>query len=189
MAYDNQLKADTEIFEKIRFIPVGDEIILKPIMSELLDEEAMFYLVNTKTEGVKKYLPSVYAENQEQAKQKLLDFMQRMLLRGSLFYCIRDARAPFPLGYIHINSPLTPTGLDSWTVDFWLGNNSQGNGLMAASLWHLLSYLQKYQVQEVKALVHADNIKSVNVLKKVGFAFLHQETGGEKRFLYMIKLN
>lgn len=189
MAYDNKLKVDTEVFEKIRFIPVGDSLILKPIIPEFFEEEAMCYLINSNNVGVKKNIPEAYVENLEQAKKKLLDFSQRMIFRGSLFYCIRLIEQPFPIGYIHMNSPLTPTGLDSWTVDFWLGEEVQGNGIMTSSLVYLIDYLQSYGVPEIKALVYPDNVKSIKVLEKANFEFVHQEAGGERRYLYTIRLS
>ncbi len=189
MAYDKRIKADSEIFEKIRFISVGDEIILKPIIPQLIEEEGILYLFNTNNAGVKKYLPSVYVENKEQAMKKLLEFDRRMLLKQSLFYSIRFKQRPLPIGYIHLNTPLTPTGLESWTVDYWMADAMQGRGIMASSLSQILAYLQEYSVAEVKALVNTDNTKSISTLERVGFKFISQETGGEKRFLYSAQLN
>ncbi|MBB6236758.1 RimJ/RimL family protein N-acetyltransferase [Pedobacter sp. AK013] len=188
MAYDINLMADTELFEKIRFISVGEDIILKPTMIEVFDQEAAMYLLNSKTVGVKKYLPSVYVETIEEAKKKLLNFSEKMLLRGSILYGIRQRKMQAPMGYIHLNTPLMQTGLNSWTLDFWLGENAQGKGLMTASLYYVLQYLQNYGVSEIKALVHSDNEKSINVLERLGFGKINQESGGEQRFLYVINL-
>jgi len=188
MGYDKNLKADNELFEKIRFISVGEEIILKPTLIEVFDQEAAMYLLNSKTAKVKKYLPSIHVETIEEAKKKLLSFSEKMLLRGSILYGIRQRKMQAPMGYIHINTPLMSTGLNCWTVDFWLGENAQGNGLMTASLHYVLKYLQNYDVSEVKALIHSDNTKSINVIERLGFGKIHQEEGGERRLLYGISL-
>lgn len=188
MAFDSRLNADLELFEQIRFIPVGNDIILKPIIIELFEQEAKIFLLNTKTEEIKKYLPLIYVETIEQAKEKLYSSMQSMLFRGSLFYCIRFKEQQFPIGYINLNTPIAPTGLHCWTVDFWLGETAQGNGIMTASLYYLLTYLKQFNIPEIKAVVHADNIKALNVINKVGFAFSYQESEGEKRIIYSIRL-
>lgn len=189
MPYDKKIKADSEIFEKIRFIPVGDRIILKPIIPELIEQEATLYLFNTNNEGVKKYLPSVYVSDKTQAVEKLSNFISRMRLKQSLFYCIRLKQPPFPIGYINLNTPLAQTGLDSWTVDFWMADSIKGKGLMSSSWSHILAYLQKHDITEVKALVNTDNTNSISTLERVGFKFVSQEKEGEKRFLYSVQLN
>ena len=189
MAYDKRIKADSGIFEEIRFIPVGDELILKPIIPQLIQQEAMLYLFNTNNEGVEKYLPSVHANNEEEAVKKLSEFENKMLLKQGLLYCIRFKQKQFPVGYINLNSPLCPTGLDSWTVDFWMAESMQGKGMMTPSLYCLLAHLQERGVPEVKALVSSDNVRSINTLERVGFEFISQEAGGERRFLYSVQLN
>jgi len=117
MAFDKKLKADTIIFEMYKSIPAGNELMLKPIVPDTIDSEAFFYKLNTHNEGVKKYLPSVYVESEEEAKKKLLDFITRQLLRGTLFYCIHLTPKPLPVGYIHFSTPFTATGLDGWSVE------------------------------------------------------------------------
>jgi RimJ/RimL family protein N-acetyltransferase len=180
MPYSQQIKANTEIFEKIKFVSVDERYILKPIIPELIDNEAMLYMINSKSEGVKKYLPTVYADNPADAKKKLLEFIQSSLLRNSILYCIRDKNQPFPIGYINIVSALSPTGLNDWSVDFWMGEIAQGKGHMSASLDKLLDYMATMEITTVKALVDKDNIRSIRVLDRVGFTALNFEKGGQR---------
>jgi RimJ/RimL family protein N-acetyltransferase len=187
MPYSSQIKADTEIFEKIRFVSVDERYVLKPTIPKLIDNEAMFYMINSKSAGVKKYLPLVFADNPEDAKKKLLDFVNRTIFRQSILYGIRDKNQPFPIGYIHIVSPLSPTGLNDWSVDFWMGEIAEDKGHMTASLNSLLNYMETMQIETVKALVDIDNIASIKVLDKVGFQALNFEQEGQ-RILMAINL-
>jgi RimJ/RimL family protein N-acetyltransferase len=178
MAYNPQIKADSEIFEKIRFISVDERYILKPIMPEIIENEAMFYKINSGDERMKKYLPAYYADDSETSEKHLHDLIQRSLFRQSILYCIRDKNQPFPIGYLNIISPLSPTGLNDWSVDFWMGKIAEGKGHMSASLNKLLDYMATMKIETVKALVDKDNIRSINVLEKVGFQMLNIEKGG-----------
>lgn len=188
MAYDPKLKANSDIFEKIRFIDVQDVFVLSPIKPEILDVEAKLYLVNSKNEGVKNYIPTVYADNENEAKEKLLGFIDKMLFKASILYCIRLKSEGFPIGYIHLSSPLTQSGLDTWMVDFWLAESFQKKGIMAASLSHLLMYLESMEVVEVCAVVDPENHSSIGVLEKIGFQFEMQEKTGEGKHLYSVQL-
>lgn len=189
MTYDIKLKANKEIFEKNRFIPVGQHVILTPVDINSIEKESMFYLINSQNDAVKTYLPKIYAETPEEAKEKLIDFAVQFQFKCSLFYCIKTIKEGYPIGYIQMNTPLAPMGLECWNVVFWLGKIFQGRGVMTISLYHLLVYLQQFGVLEVKALVHSENIKSIKILENLNFGFVHQEQGGEKRFLYKIRLD
>jgi len=156
-------------------------------MPELIDNEAMFYMVNSSGENVKKHLPLVYADNPEDAKKKLLDFIDRTLFKQSILYGIRDKNQPFPIGYIHIVSPLSPTGLNEWSVDFWMGEIAQGNGHMTDALNSMLEYMRAMQISTVKALVEIENKAAKRVLEKTGFVTQNLENGG-KRILMSIEL-
>lgn len=188
MPYNAQLKGNSEIFEKIRFIQVPEAYVLKPIIPELLEGEAMFYMINTNVPDVKKFLPLVVAETLEDANEKLTNYALRMMVKHSILYCIRPRNNQIPLGYIHLNSPISTTGINEWSVDFWLGITGRGIGLMSASLVHLLNYLEENQVPVVKALVDKENIACIRVLERVGFTFQNEDAEG-KRFLYSVVLN
>lgn len=69
-----------------------------------------------------------------------------------------------------------------------MGSEFQQKNIMTASLSQTLSYLQQNNVPEMNALVHIENTKSKKLLEKIGFRIDHQEQGGEKRFVYKIKL-
>jgi len=187
MSYNQQIKADPQIFANIRVVSVDEKHVLKPIMLGTIDKEAMFYMLNSASEEVKKYLPTVFADNPIDARKKLINFSQCTLLRQSILYCIRDKKQPFPLGYIHIASALSLTGLNDWSVDFWIGEISKGKGLMSASLEKLLDYMAVMKIDSVKALVDKDNIRSVNVLNGVGFIMENHDKEG-KRILMSINL-
>ena len=189
MIYDKEIQGNIGLFENPQIIKFKDTIILTPVFQDYLEAESILFLKNSNTEDVKKYLKNVYVENQKDAHKKLLDLMGRYLFKSSLFYCIRLTNQNIPIGYIHLNTPLALTGINSWTVDFWMGSEFQQKNIMTASLSQTLSYLQQNNVPEMNALVHIENTKSRKLLEKIGFRIDHQEQGGEKRFVYKIKLN
>jgi len=189
MTYNKEIQGNIELFENPQTIEFKDTIILTPVFHEHLEAESLLFLKNSNTESVKKYLKNVYVESKEDAHKKLIDLMGRYLFKSSLFYCIRFKNQNIPIGYIHLNTPLALTGINSWTVDFWMGNEYQQKNIMIASLGQTLSYLQQNNVPEMNALVHVENTKSRKLLEKLGFRIEHQEQGGEKRFVYKIKLN
>lgn len=187
MEYDEKLKIDLKIFSDPVIIDAGDSLILTPIYHTHLDEEAALYLINCKNDELKKFLPLVYPDNVEAAKNILIDFLGRTVYKLSLLYCIRLKENKFPVGYINFNTPIAETGLKDWSVDFWLGSSMRGQGIMTASLYYSLLYLKKYRVPSIKALVDKDNLDSVKVLEKVGFAFQEEEIT-RKRDVYIVKL-
>ena len=189
MAYNEELKADYVIFEKMMFIKVRDSHVLKPIMADKFDAEVTMFLKNSNTEGVKKYLNSIYVSNEEEAREKINNFMLKTIYKASLFYCIRPVEIQVPIGYIHMNSPITESGLNAWTVDFWMSDKFTGKNIMTLSLGYMLEYLQKNKVPEVIALVDEENKPSIRVLQKLGFRLDHKENGGAERLFFVIKLN
>jgi len=189
MAYNAELKADDIIFEKMMFIKVRDSHVLKPIMADKFDAEVKMFFKNSNTEGVKKYLNSIYVSSEEEAREKLNNFMLKTIYKASLFYCIRPVELQAPIGYIHMNSPITESGLNSWSVDFWISDMFAGQNIMTLSLAYMLEYLQNNLVPEVVALVDEDNLASIRVLQKIGFKLDHKEMGGEERLYFVIKLN
>ncbi|ENA1795690.1 hypothetical protein ABF176_002537 [Flavobacterium psychrophilum] len=117
MAIDALLKCNPEIFEKKFTIKVGPNLTLKPIFEESMEMESKFYLLNSKSEEVKKYIPFAYVEDAESALNKVNQFvMDTILLKTSILYCIRitDGKIPMmPIGYINLESPLSPNGLNN----------------------------------------------------------------------------
>jgi RimJ/RimL family protein N-acetyltransferase len=187
MAYDSKLKIDLDIFKDPVSIDIGGSFLLTPIYHSMLDSEAMLYTVNCNNDKLKKYLPLVYADNKEKAQEILLDFLGRTGFKQSLLLCIRPKAQKFPIGYIHFNTPIAATGLNDWSVDFWLGPSMQGKGIMSVALSQGLLYLQKYKVPQVKALVDKTNIDSIKVLERVGF-IVHEEEATRQRLVYKVGL-
>lgn len=189
MAYNAELKADDIIFEKMMFINVRDSLILKPILGDNFENEATMFLNNSNNDGVKKYLKAVYVTSQEEAVKKLHNFMLKTVVKTSLFYCIMIVNTEIVIGYIHLNSPLSASGLNSWSVDFWISDKFARQNIMTVALGYMLEYLQNNQVPQIVALVDEMNLPSIKVLQKLGFRLDHKESGGEERLFFVINLN
>lgn len=180
MAYDSKLKVDLDVFKDSVSIDMGVNYFLTPIYHLMVDNEAMLYAVNCNNDNLKKYLPSVFADNSENAKKILLGFLGSTAYKRSLLLCIRQKPQKFPIGYINLNFPNAATGQDNWSVNFWLGPLMQNKGIMSVALSHALLYLQKYEVPEVEAVVDINNIDAIKVLQRVGFLPLEKGVIGGK---------
>ncbi len=187
MPFIEHLKANSDIFEQIRNIDIPHNYVMTPIFTEALDSEAMLYWFNSQDDGVKKYLPGAYVATEEEAKTKLNEYIQRMILHNGILYSIRSIRDKFPLGYILLNSPISSSGLNEWSIDFWLNKQHRGKGLMTSAISNLLQYLQLMDVEEVYALVDKDNISSIKILDSFEFEIKETEKNGE-RLVYKLRL-
>ena len=170
MAYDNRLKVNPEIFTSTVLINVGGPFTLTPIYHQILKNEAALYVVNSKSDDVKKYLPFVHADTEEKAQKILLDFLGCTAFKQSLLLCIRLQK--MPVGYIDFRTPISSKELNDWSVDFWLGEPMRSKGIMAAALSNGLLYLQEYEVPRVVTAVDKNNFISIKVLETVGFALV-----------------
>jgi len=151
------------------------------------------YFHISKREEVKQYLPEAYVVSKERAKDKIFEFIQRMLLNRCLFFCIAEKATKIPLGYVICHSPLVTyknsnEQIGDWTIDFWLGKDFEGKGIMGKSLIGILTYLQKMEVPFVFAFVEKRNYKSIKVLEQCQFLRI-ASTNDNKNWKYGIKLN
>ncbi|MES2266152.1 MAG: GNAT family protein [Bacteroidota bacterium] len=188
--YDNVIRADSNIFS-FKPIPVQENFLLRPISAkpEIFDAEIEFYKINSQSEEVRRFLPGAYADTVEEAKEKLVLLIQKGVFKGAVTYCICEKGYPAPLGYICLNSPLIPSGYNTWTIDFWSGETMRGKALMTVCVHTLLGYAQENAIEEVKAIVDPENQKAINVLERAGFVYLSQEAEGERRYIYGVRLN
>lgn len=185
MAYNEKIQADEELFRILRAIPVNENILLRLIVKSHMDMEAIGYLDISSMSIIQKYIPYAYVRTIEEAKDKVLEFRTRTEQGGGLFYFISDLNTKIPLGCLNLASPLTETGLNSWTVDFWIHPRYQGRGIVTQSLTSALKYLKNYSVTEVRALVNGENDKSINVLSNSGFSY---EKESDDILVYKIEL-
>ena len=193
MEYNSQLKVNDEIFDKIKIIDVQNHLVLKPIFAGALDEEAqdneiLLYSAICNSPEIKRFLPTVFADNKIAAKKILFDFVAKMLLKQCLFYVFRFKENSLPIGYINLNTPISNTGLNDWSLDFWIASFMSGKGLMAASLQALLIHLQTNLVPIVYAQVDMQNVRSIKTLESVGFGKLNESLKDKIRW-YGVRLN
>lgn len=174
MSLNVKLKCNPIIFEKKIIINVDEQFVLKPIFENSIELESKFYLKNCSGEKIKKYLPNAYVENEEQAKEKLLEFISNTILfKTSILFCIRTVKEQFPIGYINLESPLSFNGLGEWSIDFWLAEQMEGRNIMITSIYYCLNSLKEYDISIVKAVVDEDNLKSRSLLEKLDFEIEH----------------
>jgi RimJ/RimL family protein N-acetyltransferase len=185
--YFEKYKVDMQIFEGIPTIDMGGTV-LRGIFPNLVETEAKAYLLNSKESLVKKFLPGAYVETEEQALDKLHDYVQRYLLRASILFCVATKEKQIPVGYVLCNSPVMTYQnsnriINDWTIDFWLAERARGRGIMIAAAYNALVYLNKMKVPGVYAFTDKENAKSINILIKCGMTLI-EETADKKMYKY-----
>ena len=185
-----EIKANTNIFERLKIIDVADMLTLSPINPGRLETEANFYLINSSNLALKNILPGAYVKDIKEAKKNVMEFIDRMIAYDSILYCIRLKESNVPIGYILLNSPLSQNGLNEWSIDFWLNENYRGKKIMASSLMQLLGHMQQMEIKIAYAMVDKDNFKSKSLIEKFGFSFINEnENSGRHLMLYGLRLN
>lgn len=189
--YFERYKADHTIFEGIPKIDMGGTI-LRGILPHMLEAESKMYLINSKDELTRKYLPAAYADNEEEALKKLNDYIDRFLLKAGILFSIATKEKSIPVGYILCNSPATvypdsKEAINDWTIDFWLREQVRGRGIMTAAVYNVLGYLQRMEVPRVYAFVDKTNEISIKILKKCHMIQV-DETYDKKMYKFGIRL-
>ena len=147
-------KCDTDMFDKIPTIKIG-QMMLRGLYPNELETEAKYYNVISSDSLVKKYLPGAYTENEEEALDKIKQYINRTLSGASVLFCIAAADKK-PIGYILCNSPImnfenSSEQIGEWTIDFWLHKGARNNGIMAVSIQYILNHMQKMKIPKVYA--------------------------------------
>lgn len=168
MSYDSKLLVDTKLFEKTPILHIGS-VFLDPLSPEEIQKEITFYYMCSSTEGVKKYLPSSYTTNLENAEKKLYVYISRMSLQLGILYRIRLEGSGITIGYIYLTTALGNREFSKWMLDFWLWDKYEGNGIMTTSIINILDVLHDNKVPEIYSIVNSSNRKSKQVLNSLGF--------------------
>src|SRR5690606_35597561 len=132
-----------------------------------LELEAKYYALVSNNRLLKRYLPGAYVENETDAKKKINEYLERHFAKVSITLCIARPDKK-PIGYIMLNAPGIYEEIDNWTIDFWLHESMQGNGIMAASLSAVLNQMKNSNISSVLFFVKKDNQKALNVLSNIG---------------------
>lgn len=180
-----RIQANPDIFEKIKIINVFNGLTITPINYNLIDLESEIYLLNSYDSDVKKYLPNAFVENLKEAKDKLLEYLKKTTFFDSILYCIRMEN--IPIGYISLNSPLSNTGLNNWSIDFWINKDYRKKGIMIASLHKTILHMKSMDILGVLMSISHDNYPSISLAQKLGFTIINNDrknNGG----LYALRL-
>ncbi len=191
--YIDIYQANSDIFRIMPILPVGDSVIIRPIIVDQLEVEADSYLDVSNDNLIKQFLQEVYVVNLSQAKEKLESYIQRYLSYASIPFVIALKDTKIPLGYIICHSPLctyhnSTERMNEWSIDFWLRKEVRGKNLMTSALNTMLQYLQKMEIPHISAYTLKNNFKCIEVLKKNNFANTG-ETPDNKMYRFNVWLN
>lgn len=155
-------------------IPVSEELLLREV--SLDDAPAIFNLINTNREFLRKWLPFVdYSKavsdteafiSSVTAEDNTADLVFAVLLQGE------------HVGVIGFKS-IDRTNL-KLEIGYWLAEKQQQKGIMVRSCAKLVQYaFEKMQINRVQIKVGVGNIRSNRIPKKLHFSFEGTERDGE----------
>ncbi len=190
MADKVHLKANPDIFHKLKTLSVGDIFTISTINPLQFEAEAMAYLAISSSLEIKSEIPGAYVSDIKQARKKLMEYIDRMLVYDSILYCIRLKSNNIPVGYILLNSPVSQNGLNEWSLDFWLIQNLRRKQVMVSSLERVLDHMQNMEIKGVYVMVERDNKDCRKLIEKFGFGYINTHLNSGKYILtYGIRLN
>ncbi len=166
--YYERYRANTEIWNGIPTLNLG-AITIRPFYLNQIETEAKFLLINNNDELVRRYLPSMFVENEEQAMSILEDFILRFQVKRSILFCITNTQSAIPYGYIICDSPeafnpATKKAMGDWSISFLIKSDLRKQGIVYKCVANVLTYLQKMEVPRVYFFVDKANTASINLL-------------------------
>jgi RimJ/RimL family protein N-acetyltransferase len=175
--YFEEYQADSEIFEGIPTLDLGPQFVLRPINPSQFEYEIKEYVENCNDEEIRQFLPKHYADTEQLAKKILHEFLDRMIFRAAILFCVALREKKATLGYVMLNSPkaviLEKTNQPAeWTMDFWASKKIRGMGIMYAAIHKCMWYMQKMQVPFVFAYVDKTNLKTIRLMENLKFTLM-----------------
>lgn len=157
----------------IKHRSLGDNLMLSPYDAQafLMFPDARLLPRLTNTEKIRHALPRLGFETTEKARETLKGFMLRAEAQMGVVYFIRHQN--YPAGMIAVNSPRfnkETLGLSIWTIDFFMIEQCEGQGMMSAALTRAMREMKEAMgVEDVYAMVCEDNTRSRHLLEKLYF--------------------
>ncbi|WP_010252881.1 GNAT family N-acetyltransferase [Myroides injenensis] len=163
------------IFNLKTTLEVDEQFVLKPIIEEFLNQEAVLYAHNSETSGIKQSLPDFYVSSQQQAKEKLQQFIKETQEQKSVLYCVRFKDFLAPIGYIYLERPTNKE--DTWKVKIWINGSMQKKGIMTKAIKSMIPLLKDLSIDKLDATVASDNQLGSKIFEKMGFKLIDSEHG------------
>ena len=121
------------------------------------------------TEKIKNFLPGLDFSSEEGAQKTLMSHVLKIDAKLGFAYVIRANN--IPLGMIFVNTPLynqKALNLKIWTIDFFIIEGFEHQGIMFNSLIHILNLLKvELHVKKIYATVDEDNVDCLNLVNNV----------------------
>ena len=128
------------------------------------DAKLLAMLANT--QKLKRYLPGMDFSTEEKAKKALEGYMMRTEMGLGVTYVIRSQN--MPIGMIFVNTPnynKKTMGLYIWTIDFFILESMEHQGIMFNCLAQVLAIMKlQFRVPKVYAIVDKSNLDCINLL-------------------------
>lgn len=180
--------------DKLKRIPLGSDFYAVPYDIASLAEgtdDLMLSLMGT-TDRIRTFLPDLDFSSKESANKHLLNIIQRTELGYQFAYAIR-MNSGF-CGLITVNTPELNSEqiyFPHWTVEFFILEMFEGQGIMLAALSQMVIFLKKeLGVDEFYCITSSENGRCLNLLRylplqeipNTGFQAASVATGSPKVF-------
>lgn len=185
--------------ENIKNISMGGGLVLSPYDAQAYfsypDASVLPMIANSYK--IKRFLPGLGFVNEEATRKQLKSYMLKTEAQLGITYVIRSSN--MPVGMVFVNTPLynkNTINLAIWTVDFYISEILEHQGVMFNSLARILNELkQSMGVKKVYAIVDSDNEESKRVLGKGLFnlidsaGFIDVKNPQKTPLVYMLDLS
>ena len=148
------------------------------------------------TDKIKRFLPGLGFTDEDSCKKRLEGYLLKAESQMGITYVIRNQN--LPMGMIFVNSPLynkTTINTAIWTVDFYISEIAEHQGIMFNSLARVLNVMKTVMgVKAVYALVDENNAECIHLLENWftnvdNSGFAKTAEGGKKPLAYMLNLS
>lgn len=160
--------------EDIRLMKIGENFSIAPYdfvwFSQVPDDKIFPIIANT--ERIRKFLPGLNFSDEKKSKETLKAFVLSPELGMGFTYILRLEN--IPIGLICVHSPIynnndfgTNIHKNIWTVDFFISEMYEGNGIMFQSLCRVLNQLKGMGVPRIYALVDDTNTRCLQFIQNL----------------------
>lgn len=159
--------------EELKSVDLGSGFSLRPIDLLIYDNDNVHTMLMafTNTERIRKFLPSLDFSSKEKIQKWILGLCQKTEMGLEFAYGIYLNRGV--IGMIFVNTPAynkAVMGFPKWTMDFFIAEPLEGQGIMTAALVNMLHLLQSStSADSIYALIDDDNARCLTLITKLPF--------------------
>lgn len=160
--------------ENLKSISLGNGFSLRPIDFEIYNDDNVHTMLMAfaSTERIRKFLPSLDFSSKDKIQKWIMELCQKTEMGLAFAYGINLNSAV--IGVIFVNTPTynkAAMGFPQWTMDFFIAEPLEGQGIMTVALLNMLHFLQtSTNADSIYALIDNENTRCLTLIGKLPFA-------------------